>query len=251
MAPNAEKPSVVTRELMKALPDGPARPNDSWSVFWGKMRQAGWKLKLFNSGDILLKELYIPPTGKPIENGGEKGIDYFTSVDDVKRFAIDHLGWEDPAPDRQQMLINEAKERMANIVGTPVQYGDNWLNVKEKMKHTGWKWNIPAPRIDGIPIGRDDFVYLLPGGRKPKEGGRWDIDFLEDEMAARKFAVDHFNWCGDFDGIDENSSSREGTPPPLAQDAEEDTSHEPNVDTEASLGRVLPRLQSTTSLSKK
>ena len=215
---------VDSQRKLHALSNSPAQAGDSWAVFWGKMQQAGWKL---SSEDSRLKEVYIPPTGKQIKNGGEKGIDYFTSEDEVKQFAIDHLGWEGhddgmevdddvgqdiimaaatPAPDRQQMLILEAKNRMARINGFPVQHGDNWLNVKEKMKHTGWKWNIPAPRINGIPIGGDDFVWLLPTARKPKDGGKLGIDFLKDEMAARQFAVDHFNWCGEFKGIDEESS---------------------------------------------
>ena len=228
MAPNGKNAVVPAADSLKSLQtlsDGPAQPGDSWTVFWGKMQQAGWKL---TSEGSRLKEVYIPPTGTQIKNGGEKGIDYFTSEDDVKQFAIDHLGWEGhddgmevdnddvgedasmtseiSALNRQQMLIREAKNRMAKINGTPVQYGDNWLNVKEKMKHTGWKWDIPAPRINGIPMG-DDYVWLLPSAKKPKEGGKFGIDYLLCEMSARQFAVDHFNWCGEFDGIDEKFSS--------------------------------------------
>jgi hypothetical protein len=211
---------VDSQRKLHSLSNSPAQPGDSWAAFWGKMQQAGWKL---NSEDSRLKEVYIPPTGKQIKNGGEKGIDYFTSEDEVKQFAIDHLGWDGhddgmevdddisedimaaatPAPNRQQILIRDAKTKMAEIHGTPVQYGDNWLNVKEKMKHSGWKWNVPAPLVNGIPIGGNDFVWLLPTGKKPKEGGKIGVDFLKDEMAARQFAIDHFNWCGKFKGIDE------------------------------------------------
>ena len=217
---------VYSQKKLHALAHSPAQPSDSWAVFWGKMQQAGWKL---SSEDSRLKEVYIPPTGKQIKNGGEKGIDYFTSEDEVKQFAIDHLGWEGhddgmevdddagediimaaatPAPDRQQMLIRDAKKKMAEINGTPVQYEDNWLNVKEKMRVSGWNWYVRAPLINGIPIGGDDFVWLLPTGKKPKEGGKLGIDFLQDEMAARKFAVDHFNWCGEFKGINDTSPSQ-------------------------------------------
>jgi len=216
---------VDSQRKLRALYHSPAQPSDSWEVFWGKMQQAGWA---HSSEDSFLKEVYIPPTGKQIKNGGEKGIDYFTSEDEVKQFAIDHLGWEGhddgmeidddidedgvaatPTPDRQQMLIKGAKSRMAEIKGTPVEHGDNWLNVKEKMKHSGWKWNVPAPLINGIPIGGNDFVWLLPSGKRPKEGGKLGIDFLQDEMAARQFAVDHFNWSGEFKGIDEEDQSQE------------------------------------------
>ena len=220
---------VESQKSLHALSDGPAQPNDSWAIFWDKMQKAGWKR--ISNGSREEDVVYIPPTGKLLQRGdfqSEEGIDYFTSEDDVKQFAIDHLGWEGhddgmevddddvgedasmtseiSALDRQQMLIREAKNRMAKINGTPVQHGDGWLNVKEKMKHTGWKWDIPAPRINGFPIGHD-FVWLLPTARKPREGGKWGIDYLKDEMAARQFAVDHFNWCGEFDGIDEKSSS--------------------------------------------
>ena len=216
---------VESQRKLRALSHSPAQPSDSWEVFWAKMQEAGWA---HSSEDSRLKEVYIPPIGKQIKNGGEKGIDYFTSEEEVKQFAIDHLGWEGhddgmevdddiaedgvattPTPDRQQLLIKDAKNKMAEIKGTPVEHGDNWLNVKEKMKHSGWKWNIPAPRVNGIPIG-DDFVWLLPSGKKPKDGGEPGIDFLKDEMAARQFAVDHFNWGGEFKGIDQSQELRSG-----------------------------------------
>ena len=85
----------------------------------------------------------------------------------------------------------------------------NCSYVKEKMKHSGWNWYIPAPRVNGIPIG-DDFVWLLPSGKKPKDGGEPGIDFLNDEMAARQFAVDHFDWGGEFKGIDQSQELRSG-----------------------------------------
>jgi len=219
--------SIVVESLreLRALSHSPAQPSDSWEVFWGKMQEAGWA---HSSEDSRLKEVYIPPIGRQIKNGGEKGIDYFTSEEEVKQFAIDHLGWEGhddgmeidddiaedgvattPAPDRQQLLIKDAKNKMAEIKGTPVERGDNWLNVKEKMKHSGWNWYIPAPRVNGIPIG-DDFVWLLPSGKKPKDGGEPGIDFLNDEMAARQFAVDHFDWGGEFKGIDQSQELRSG-----------------------------------------
>ena len=122
---------------------------------------------------------------------------------DVATTSTDHA-WAD----RQQMLIRDAQKKMAEINGTPVTYQDDWIHVKEKMKASGWNyWHVRAPLINGVPIGGDDFVWLLPTGKTPKEGGTLGIDFLPDEMAARKFAVDHFHWCGEFQGIEDTCKS--------------------------------------------
>ena len=77
MAPNGKKALAhvtgVSLRSLQNLSDAPAKPNDSWEVFWDKMQQAGWwKRELFYAN----------------------GINYFTSEDEVKQFAIDHLGWE-------------------------------------------------------------------------------------------------------------------------------------------------------------
>ena len=111
-----------------------------------------------------------------------------------------------PSVSRKQMLIDEAKERMAEINDTPVQYGDNWLSVRKKMMHSGWNFYVPTPYINGVPIGGSPFVYLLPSGRKPRTGGKVGVDWLESERDVMQFAIDHFNWCGEFNGVDVDTS---------------------------------------------
>ena len=113
---------------------------------------------------------------------------------------------DEPSVSRKQMLIDEAKESMAEINGTPVQYGDDWLSVREKMMHSGWNFYVPSPYINGVPIGGSPFVYLLPTGRKPRDGGKFGIDWLDSESSVMQFAIDHFNWCGEFNGVDVDTS---------------------------------------------
>jgi len=220
-----------SQEKMRSLPDSPAKAADSWPIFWNKMQLAGWELR---SHDRASRDVYYAPKVKGRESGGEEGVDCFTSEEEVRQYAVDHLGWggnhdgmhqdetiletfATPAPEasaqdtpidelegetRKKALINLAIRKMHEIRketpgASPVHHGDNWLNVKNKMIHSGWNFYCTIPKNKVV-----DFVVLLPEGRKPSKGGKPGIDYLMSEEEAKEFAIEHFDWCGIFDGID-------------------------------------------------
>ncbi|GMI45676.1 hypothetical protein TrCOL_g7236 [Triparma columacea] len=86
--------------------------------------------------------------------------------------------------------LESALIQMKTIKGTPVQKNDDWLNVWEKMKYTGWEWQ------DGVAPFYNE-VFLLPGGKRPNEGGVKGIDYLTSFTECKVFAYKNFGWKGD------------------------------------------------------
>jgi len=109
--------------------------------------------------------------------------------------------------ERQDMSLTpteQAKENMRNITakgGKPVLKDDQWVNVIEKMKFTGWK------HTNGKGLQTD--IYILPNGSiKGKEHN----DYLPSEYDAKCFAVENFGWGGDAKYAEEKVRRTLGTP---------------------------------------
>jgi len=74
-----------------------------------------------------------------------------------------------------------------SIKGTPVSKDDAWVNVKEKMLFSGWRWQKGSGLITEY--------YVLPGG--DVENGVEGEDYLTSEFEMKKFAYERFHWGGD------------------------------------------------------
>jgi len=86
--------------------------------------------------------------------------------------------------------IDSAVKTMRQIKGTPIQPNDNYLNVLEKLKFTGWKHENPY----GLNIG-DTFV--LPGGKHPRKAGAIEgIDYVIGDEGVKEFAMKTWGWAG-------------------------------------------------------
>ena len=98
--------------------------------------------------------------------------------------------------------VLSAISTMSTIRGTPVQSDDDWVNVWEKMKFSGW--------LHLNPVGLNEATYVLPGARAPKEGGVAGEDYLTSELELKQFAVKHFRWQGDEATRRAEEEQREG-----------------------------------------
>jgi len=83
-------------------------------------------------------------------------------------------------------LTKSAVERMQRLEGTRVQKDDEWINVWEKMKYTGWMWKQGTGSVD--------FYYLPPGG---DTNGKEGVDYFTSFLDVKRFAYEHFEWGGD------------------------------------------------------
>lgn len=72
-----------------------ASPNMAWSELWQQMRRSGWK---YSSGNELVAWFWIHPCVASMKKSEmirqcTEGIHYFSSEDEVRRYATKHLGW--------------------------------------------------------------------------------------------------------------------------------------------------------------
>ncbi len=72
-----------------------ASPNMPWNELWHQMRKSGWK---YSSGNELVAFFWIHPSVASMKKSDMvrhcvEGIHYFSSEDDVRRYATKHLGW--------------------------------------------------------------------------------------------------------------------------------------------------------------
>ena len=106
---------------------------------------------------------------------------------------------------RKDALIKDAKEKMAAL-DDPVQPDDEWTDVLKKIRKAGWDTRVPAPLVGGLPIGGANFLFLLPSGKRPKQGGVLRVDYLVNKEAAQKFAREHFGWSDTSKSLTPNDS---------------------------------------------
>lgn len=72
----------------------PIQPTDEWQTVYDKMIAAGWRSE---NGRGVNDRTYVLPEGKGNrigQKGGRQGFDFLISLDEMKIFAIDHLGWD-------------------------------------------------------------------------------------------------------------------------------------------------------------
>jgi len=65
------------------------KANEPWSDAWKKMRDSGWRWK--EGSGLMMDYFYIKPGCKI--KGSVEGQDYFTSLEDVQKFASRNYGW--------------------------------------------------------------------------------------------------------------------------------------------------------------
>lgn len=70
-------------------------PSMPWNELWHEMRKSGWK---YSSGNDLVAWFWIHPSVASMKKSDmirrcTEGIHYFSSEDDVRRYATKHLGW--------------------------------------------------------------------------------------------------------------------------------------------------------------
>lgn len=71
-----------------------------------------------------------------------------------------------------------------------IEEDDEWTVVMEKIKrYGGVKWM----KASGLGY----YDYILPGGKKPQEGGKKGKDYVEDEWDLKAYVIRHSVWRGD------------------------------------------------------
>ncbi len=100
-----ESPSPVRSSRMIAIPNLAAENSLTstsimeWRDMWKYMKENGWR---HMAGGGLVSYYYVNATCKGLKRTeifkhGKEGLDYFSSEEEVRQFARDHLGWKAPS----------------------------------------------------------------------------------------------------------------------------------------------------------
>ena len=164
-----------------------------WDSTWPILQGLGYTEAESPGGST---RLYLPGAQKG--KRAKKGRDYFETQFELRTYVskiTDERGEEkaDKEDERRAQLVREAQEQMSNISGTPVQWGDDWPNVFEKMKYAGWQKFGPLDLMT-------DWGYYHPSGRKYKKGVQ-GVDWVLGERGLKEYASKHLGWSGNVDGV--------------------------------------------------
>ena len=153
-----------------------ANPNMPWNELWNQMRKSGWK---YSSGNELVAFFWIHPSAASMKKSDlvrqcVEGIHYFSSEDDVRRYATKHLGWSgggtsyelSPASSELSMVARVKKRNQENLLKSDASPPKRVRASSEQRSNVG-KSPTQKSRSSPKTNGCDDSTCISEGKAPP------------------------------------------------------------------------------------
>ena len=132
------------------------------------------------------RSLSSPSVGTPTSTGEVLENDNESYVEDLDR------SFEECSPldakDARGMLKHNDGVAMAPTK-ISIAKKDDWPTVYKKMIQMGWTYTRGTGLVNHL--------YCAPGGKLPRNGGRLDVDYVEEPFGLQKYAFYNLGWGGD------------------------------------------------------